>query len=145
MHAVGWREWAALPELGLSRIKCKVDTGARTSALHAFAVEPFTHQGELWVRFGMHPEQHNQQLEHWCQAKVMDQRSVTDSGGHQAERYFITTQLRLGSLRYDIDLSLTNRDSMKFRMLLGRQALKQHTLVVDSAASYLQPWQETQV
>ncbi len=143
MQMVGWREWVALPELGLARIKCKVDTGARTSALHAFEVQPFVQQGEPWVRFAIHPVQGNTQLQQWCEARVVDQRMVTDSGGHRSQRFFIRTLLRLGPFSYPIDMSLTNRDSMKFRMLLGRQALKQYSFLVNSSTSYLQPWQES--
>lgn len=139
---VGWREWVSLPELGLNRIKCKVDTGARSSALHAFSIQPYSQQGEQWLRFGMHPHQYDRSIEQWCDARVHDEREVRDSGGHQSRRYFILTTVRIGKLSLPIELSLTSRDNMKFRMLLGRQALKSAGLLVDSAASYLQPWQE---
>jgi len=134
---VGWREWLALPDLGVTSIKAKVDTGARTSALHAFAVEPFDKKDELWVRFGMHPYQNNIEKEVWCEAKVIDQRAVTDSGGHTEQRYVIETNVTLGKKTWVIEATLTNRDSMLFRMLLGRTAMSAGNIVVNPAVSYL--------
>jgi hypothetical protein len=133
---VGWREWVSLPELGLPPLKVKIDTGARTSALHAFSVEPFQKNGVQWVRFGMHPKQNNTKLEVFCEAEVVDQRGVTDSGGHTEARFVIVTQLKLGDRQWPIEITLTNRDSMKFRMLLGRTAMKQR-LWVNPDASFL--------
>lgn len=133
---VGWREWCALPELGLSHIKAKVDTGARTSCLHAFEVEAFTKNDEAWVRFAIHPQQKNQDLIARCQARVLDQRTVTDSGGHRERRYVIETLLSLGGHQWPIEVTLTNRDSMLFRMLLGRTAMAGR-ITVDPAASFL--------
>ncbi|MFY0663112.1 MAG: ATP-dependent zinc protease [Natronospirillum sp.] len=134
---VGWREWVGLPDLGVESLKCKVDTGARTSALHAFSVEPFMRDGAEWVRFGVHPHQHDVETEVWCEAPVIDRREVTDSGGNTTERYFIKTDVVVGAARYAIELSLTSRDTMMFRMLLGREALRGR-FYVNSEASYLQ-------
>lgn len=137
LRMLGWREWVALPELGIDSIKAKVDTGARTSCLHAFYVDPLRRRGKSYVRFGVHPLQNDRTQVLHCEAEVIDQRQVTDSGGHRELRYVIQTRLQL--LDYDdpIELTLTNRDTMRFRMLLGRTAMADAGFGVDPSRSYL--------
>ncbi len=132
---IGWREWLALPELAIPAIKAKIDTGARTSALHAFSVEPYEENGLQMVRFGVHPLQRRLDVEIICTAPIKDFREVSDSGGHREMRYVIETDIQLGAQSRRVEMTLTNRDNMKFRMLLGRTAIAGQLVAPDR--SYL--------
>jgi hypothetical protein len=133
---LGWREWVALPDLGLPAIKAKVDTGARTSALHAHLIEPYQQDGVDMLRFLIHPIQLNQDFSVECHCPVFDYREVTDSGGHREMRYVIQSRVVIGDAESPIELTLTNRDTMRFRMLLGRRAME-NRFVVDPGESYV--------
>ena len=133
---IGWREWVVLPDLDVRAIKAKIDTGARTSALHAYRIEPFRRAGALWLRFELHPLQRSQAMKVMCEARAVDQRTVRNTGGGVERRYIIKTSLRLGEEVWPIELALTNRDHMGFRMLLGRTALQGRALI-EPGRSYL--------
>jgi hypothetical protein len=132
---LGWREWVSLPELGISAIKAKIDTGARTSTLHAFEVQEIVEDDKSRVAFKIHPNQRDTDTVIECKADILDQRVVSDSGGHKESRWVISTQLAIGSFSWPIEMTLTARDDMLFRMLLGRTAINGRA-VVDSALSY---------
>ncbi|SMR74543.1 ATP-dependent zinc protease family protein [Marinobacterium sediminicola] len=133
---LGWREWVSLPDLGIAKIKAKVDTGARTSALHAFDVRLAEVDGVKMVNFKIHPFQRDSETVIECQAPLLDEREVRDSGGHSEMRYVIETCITIGSTTHIAEVTLTNRDTMGFRMLIGRTTMKGHYLV-DPGKSYL--------
>ena len=136
MIEVGWREWGALPQLGIPAIKMKVDTGARTSSLHAFKLRRFRQKGVLRVQFFIHPLQRKEEIELQCVADVVDERYVTDSGGHREKRLVIVTPLQLGEEQWPVELTLTRREGMLFRMLLGRTAMRGR-IAVNPGKSFL--------
>ena len=132
---VGWREWVALPALGVAAIKAKIDTGAKTSAIHAWKVHHYKSDGIEHLSFCLHPNQRDES-EVACVARLLDVREITSSNGMRQKRFVIETDLEMGAHRYPIQLTLTNRDEMGFRMLIGRQALRPRWLV-DPARSFL--------
>ncbi len=133
---IGWREWVSLPELGLIYVKAKADTGAQTSALYAKDISTFKSDGSTWVRFTVHPIQYRYDIEVICTAPVVDERVVSDSGGHRERRYVIEVNFIIGSENFKAEITLANRENMSYRMLLGRQALAGR-FVVDSQRSYI--------
>lgn len=133
---IGWRERIALPELGIDRITAKTDTGAFSSSIHAFDIKPEQRNGEAWVTFSVLPSRRDPEQIIHCEARVSDQRRVKSSDGSSSQRYFIQTSLVIGEQTLNIEMSLADRGSMGYRMLLGRAAVR-GKFVVDPAASYL--------
>lgn len=134
LMTLGWREWVALPEFGIDYIKAKIDTGAKTSVLHAFSLRILTENPNR-LRFQLHPIQKNDQIIVDCETDILDKRVITTSGGHKELRYVIKTEIILGPRRWPIEITLTNRNSMGFRMLLGRSALKD--IIVNPNQSFI--------
>ena len=135
LKVIGWREWVSLPELGIRRIKAKVDSGARSSSLHAFDIERFIKDDEEWVRFKVHPIQKRTTTVLELEAKLHDTRPVRSSSGQAVVRPVIQTNISMLGLTWPIELTLANRDQMGFRMLLGRQAFRNRFLL-DAGKSY---------
>lgn len=136
MILIGWREWVAFPEWGVAAMKAKTDTGARTSALHATDIEVFERDGAAWARFVVHPWQRNDLDPHPIEAPCVDERLVTSSSGSKSVRPVIVASIALGGPPHEIELSLTRRDEMGFRMLLGRNAMAGR-YVIDPGQSYV--------
>ncbi len=137
-NLIGWREWVSLPEFGIHRIKAKIDTGARTSALHAFCVKIIEGASQKKkVCFIMRPYSRCfPQKKVKCTAELVDIREVTDSGGHKERRCVIRTPIIIGQQHWSIEITLTSRDNMRFKMLLGRTALRGR-FIVEPSRSYL--------
>ncbi|WP_395375919.1 ATP-dependent zinc protease [Marinicella sp. W31] len=121
---IGWKEWVSLPQLKISLIKAKIDTGAKTSALHTYQYETFDKNGVHWIRFWIHPKQNDSSYSVECESEILDKRSVTNSGGITEERYVIRSIVVMGNQSWPIEITLANRDTMRHRMLLGREALQ---------------------
>jgi hypothetical protein len=119
---IGWREWLALPQLGLDALKAKIDTGARSSSLHVDSISEFQRDDRTWLRFAVATRRRGTALVD-CEAPAFDRRAVTDSGGHITSRWFIRTPVRLAGIEWEVEINLTNRRNMLFPMLLGRSAL----------------------
>ncbi len=132
---IGKEEWCTLPELGLPAVKARADSGAKTSALHAFNIRPFEENGQYYVHFDIHPVQDNRKIIQTCRGRVVDRRDIKSSSGEKERRFVIQTPLTLGDETWDIEVTLTNRDSMGYRMLIGREAMKDRVLI-DPDASF---------
>ena len=132
---IGWEEWCAMPALGLPAIKAKIDTGAKTSALHAYDMKTFRKDGASFVSFKVHPLQRNDRLSMECVAPLKDKRTVISSNGEMERRYVIETSLQINGIVFDTEITLTSRHKMTFRMLLGREALRKGRMIVDPARS----------
>ena len=133
---IGWREWVSLPDLKIDKLKAKVDTGARTSALHAFRIAISEQEGVEMVDFSIHPDQRSVTKVVECRMPLHDRRWVTDSGGHKELRPSIKTHIQLGAFIWSIEITLTNRDDMRFRFLLARSGIPENFLISVSS-SYL--------
>ena len=133
---IGWREWVSLPQLGIPAIKAKIDSGARTSSIHAFFVETKEVNGIEVARFGIHPVRKRTDIELICEAPIIDKRIVTDSGGHSEMRYVIKTSLTVGSHQWPIEVTLASRENMLFRFLIGRTALTGR-FIIDPHRSFI--------
>lgn len=134
---IGWREFASLPELNIDRVKAKIDTGARSSAIHAFNIRELSHQGKRIIRFQVNPQQRARHIVVTAEAELLEYRQIRNSGGIAQLRPVIKTNIKVGKQIWLIELSLTDRDVMGFRMLLGRQAVR-NKFLVDPGSSYLQ-------
>jgi len=136
---VGWREWVSLPDLCDLPIKAKIDTGARTSAVHAWNIRPIEVDGKAWVEFELHPIQDDNKTRRAARARVIETRKIRSSTGHTQLRYVVATNIQLGGHVWPIELTLTNRDEMGFRMLVGRTALRPRALVNPSHSFLCSP------
>ena len=136
LKVIGWREWIAFPKLGIKKVKAKVDSGARTSSLHAFDVSLFKRKGQQYVRFLVHPHQRNSKEELECTSKVLEFRKVKSSNGQSELRPVILTPIQLLGETFEAEVTLTNRDEMGFRMLLGRESIRKRFLI-DTGKSFL--------
>ena len=135
---IGWKEWCSLDCIALPAIKGKVDTGAKTSAIHAFNIECFFIEDVEYVKFDIHPLQKNKKLKRSCIARIIERRMVSDSSGKKEKRIVIKSDLKIGDKQIRVELTLTNRDNMSFRMLLGREAIMQAKMIVDISKSFVQ-------
>lgn len=136
---IGLREWVGLPELDLAGLRAKIDTGARTSSLHATDCEVFERDGVHWLRFNAHFGSRSKLRDQRCEAPLVTLKTVKSSNGHSQTRYVIRTQLTLGAHTWSVDFSLTCRKNMQYRLLIGAKALIDGQLLVNPALSYLQP------
>lgn len=134
---VGWREWFSLPELGLPAVRAKIDTGAKTSSLHAFNIKIIKKGEDRFAQFDIHPMPKHKNITVTCRAPLVDRRFVTDSGGHREKRYVIKTPIMVNDKLYNIEITLADRETMVFRMLIGRQAMQTANIAVIPSKSHL--------
>lgn len=139
---IGWREYLSLPTLGVEKIKAKIDTGARTSALHAYQIHAIQEGDRTLIKFKIHPIQRETHSTINCIAPLLEYRKITNSGGHATIRPVILTSVQLGDYHWQIELTLTNRDVMGFRMLLGREAIRRRFLVDSGRSFFYSPKKE---
>ncbi len=132
---IGWRERVGFPDLGIPVLRAKIDTGARTSALHAVDIEEFVQNGDAWVRFGAPLSDHGPITR--CAARLVDTRAIKNTSGKPQDRYVVSTTIVLAQRRWKIEVSLADRDNMGFSLILGRTAMQRHRLLVDPGRSYL--------
>ena len=140
---IGWREWVMLPGLGMAPFKAKVDTGARSAALHAVDIETFDRDGKRWVRFRVPGDHHGNPVSYVCTATLQDVRGIRNTSGLTAPRFVIRTQLVLGQFHWPIEVTLADREEMGFSMILGRASLRRHRIVIHPDRSFLQGVPET--
>lgn len=133
---IGAEEWCKFPSLGIPAIKARVDSGAKTSSLHAFNIEKFIKDTDTWVRFEIHPLQKDKKVTIKCEAQIIDKRKVKSTSGISEKRFVIQVPLCIGEDTWDVEVTLTNRDSMGYRMLLGREAMLNRFLI-DPSSSFL--------
>lgn len=133
---IGRNEWCQLPNLNIPAIKAKIDTGAKTSAIHAVNIQPVSTDGTEYVMFSLNPLQGHQKIQLQCKEKVIDRRFVTSSNGHREHRYVISTVLGIANQFWEIELTLSNRDPLKYRLLLGREALNKRVLIDPSITCF---------
>lgn len=134
---IGSEEWCAFPDMALPAIKARVDSGAKTSSIHAFNIQPFRRDGQAWVSFEVHPIQKNRRIVIRCEKPVIDKRSVKNTSGLAETRYVVSAPMKLGKEVWEVELTLANRDSMGYRMLLGREAMKDRA-IIDPALRFVQ-------
>jgi len=133
---IGRHEWCQLPELHIPAIKAKIDTGAKTSALHAFHIRSVKKNHKEYVQFDIHPLQNNEHILISCTAPLIDERHITNSSGHKEHRFVILTPIIIGNQQWEVEVTLSNRDPMRYRMLLGREALNSRVLIDPSLSCH---------
>ena len=142
---VGSEEWCAFPSLGIPAIKARVDSGAKTSAIHAININSFKRNGNSWVSFEVHPLQNDRRTLVCCEAEIVDRRVVKSSSGEREKRIVVRVPMAIGDNVWDVELTLTNRDSMGYRMLLGREAMSDRLLVDPGASCCLHNYDKKQL